>query len=200
MTAAPELVAAVRSAKQFLTYVASGPFQHAVAEALHLPDSYFAEFRADMLLKRELLADGLEEAGFEVFRPAGTYFITTDIRLLGESDGFAFCRALPKRCGVVAIPNAVFHDHRDRARPSCASRSASGRACWRRPCPASSAWPAEALRAGETATARPRTTVSGDPCTDRAVVRLRTPLAVTPRPFRLDHAADSGPGNARLRR
>ncbi|MGY4926517.1 pyridoxal phosphate-dependent aminotransferase [Streptomyces sp. 900105755] len=117
VTATPNLVAAVRSAKQFLTYVASGPFQYAVAEALRLPDSYFADFRADMLAKRDLLAGGLERAGFKVFRPAGTYFITTDIRPLGESDGFTFCRALPERCGVVAIPNAVFYDHREQGAP-----------------------------------------------------------------------------------
>ncbi|MGW2819208.1 pyridoxal phosphate-dependent aminotransferase [Streptomyces sp. NPDC001415] len=117
VTAAPELVAAVRTAKQFLTYVPSGPFQYAVAEALGLPDSYFDGFRADHQAKRDLLSAGLTAAGFEVFRPAGTYFVTTDIRPLGESDGFAFCRALPERCGVVAIPNAVFYDHRQEGAP-----------------------------------------------------------------------------------
>lgn len=117
VTAPPALVSAVRSAKQFLTYVASGPFQYAVAEALALPDTYFEAFRADMLAKRDVLAAGLTEAGFKVFRPAGTYFITTDIRPLGESDGFAFCRALPERAGVVAIPNAVFYDHREQGAP-----------------------------------------------------------------------------------
>ncbi len=117
VTGSPELVTAVRSAKQFLTYVASGPFQYAVAEALRLPDAYFADLRADMLAKRDLLAGGLEQAGFKVFRPAGTYFITTDIRPLGETDGFASCRALPERCGVVAIPNAVFYDHREQGAP-----------------------------------------------------------------------------------
>ncbi|MET9566743.1 pyridoxal phosphate-dependent aminotransferase [Streptomyces tauricus] len=117
VTASPELVTAVRSAKQFLTYVSSGPFQYAVAEALALPDTYFDAFRADMLAKRDLLSAGLAEAGFAVFRPAGTYFVTTDIRPLGVSDGFAFCRALPERAGVVAIPNAVFYDHRDAGAP-----------------------------------------------------------------------------------
>ncbi|MFD8126446.1 pyridoxal phosphate-dependent aminotransferase [Streptomyces mirabilis] len=117
VTGTPDLVAAVRSAKQFLTYVASGPFQYAVAEALALPDTYFAAFRADMRAKRDVLAAGLTEAGFKVFQPAGTYFITTDIRPLGESDGFAFCRALPERAGVVAIPNAVFYDHREAGAP-----------------------------------------------------------------------------------
>ncbi|WP_329350005.1 pyridoxal phosphate-dependent aminotransferase [Streptomyces sp. NBC_01261] len=122
VTAAAPLVTAVRSAKQFLTYVASGPFQYAVAEALALPDSYFDAFRADMLAKRDVLATGLTEAGFEVFRPAGTYFVTTDIRPLGpelsrNGDGFAFCRALPELAGVVAIPNAVFYDHREEGAP-----------------------------------------------------------------------------------
>ncbi|GAQ67024.1 aminotransferase [Streptomyces scabiei] len=56
VTAAPELVTAVRSAKQYLTYVASGPFQYAVA-------------------------------------------------------------SLPERAGVVAIPNAVFYDHREAGAP-----------------------------------------------------------------------------------
>ncbi|MFD8222773.1 pyridoxal phosphate-dependent aminotransferase [Streptomyces massasporeus] len=117
VTGAPELVTAVRSAKQYLTYVSAGPFQYAVAEALSLPESYFTDFRADMLAKRDLLAAGLTEAGFRVFRPSGTYFITTDIRPLGETDGFAFCRGLPKRAGVVAIPNAVFYDHREEGAP-----------------------------------------------------------------------------------
>lgn len=117
VTAAAELVTAVRSAKQYLTYVSAGPFQYAIAEALSLPESYFTDFRADMRTKRDLLAAGLTEAGFRVFRPSGTYFITTDIRPLGESDGFTFCRALPERCGVVAIPNAVFYDHREEGAP-----------------------------------------------------------------------------------
>ncbi|TXS74915.1 pyridoxal phosphate-dependent aminotransferase [Streptomyces sp. sk2.1] len=117
ITASPELVSAVRSAKQFLTYVSAGPFQYAVAEALRLPDSYYDALRAELRAGRDLLSDGLTEAGFEVYRPAGTYFVTTDIRPLGESDGFAFCRALPERCGVVAIPNAVFYDHREQGAP-----------------------------------------------------------------------------------
>ncbi|GAA0322980.1 pyridoxal phosphate-dependent aminotransferase [Streptomyces polychromogenes] len=113
ITAPPALVSAVRSAKQFLTYVSSGPFQYAVAEALALPDTYYDAFRADLAAKRDLLADGLTAAGLRVFRPQGTYFITTDVSPLGEKDGLAFCRALPERCGVVAIPNQVFYDDRE---------------------------------------------------------------------------------------
>ncbi|MFC1418434.1 pyridoxal phosphate-dependent aminotransferase [Streptacidiphilus cavernicola] len=115
-TGSPDLIAAVRTAKQYLTYVSAGPFQYAVAEALRLPDSYFTTLRTDLLRKRDLLADGLRAAGFEVYTPQGTYFITTDITPFGEKDAYAFCRTLPERCGVVAIPNSVFYDDPDAGR------------------------------------------------------------------------------------
>lgn len=108
--ATPELVAAVRTTKQFLTYVSGGPFQPAVAAALRLPDAYFAEFTADMRAKRDILAAGLEAAGLTVYRPRGTYFVTTDITPLGFDDGLDFCRRLPELCGVVAVPEMVFFD------------------------------------------------------------------------------------------
>ncbi|MFG2299761.1 pyridoxal phosphate-dependent aminotransferase [Actinacidiphila glaucinigra] len=116
VTAAPALVSAVRAAKQYLTYVSAGPFQYAVAEALRLPDAYYRDFREDLRRKRDLLSDGLEQAGFRVFRPEGTYFVTTDIRPLDEKDGLAFCRALPERCGVVAVPNVIFYDDAEEGR------------------------------------------------------------------------------------
>ncbi|MFJ2608679.1 pyridoxal phosphate-dependent aminotransferase [Streptomyces sp. NPDC087425] len=116
VTANGPLVSAVRTAKQYLTYVSAGPFQYAIAEALRLPDSYFEDFRADLRRKRDLLGDGLRAAGFEVYQPQGTYFITTDITPFGEKDAYAFCRVLPERCGVVAIPNSVFYDDPDAGR------------------------------------------------------------------------------------
>ncbi|MEU8576455.1 pyridoxal phosphate-dependent aminotransferase [Streptomyces asoensis] len=116
VTANGALVSAVRTAKQHLTYVSAGPFQYAIAEALRLPDSYFDGFRADLRRKRDLLGDGLRAAGFEVYQPQGTYFITTDITPFGEKDAYVFCRALPERCGVVAIPNSVFYDDPDAGR------------------------------------------------------------------------------------
>jgi N-succinyldiaminopimelate aminotransferase len=112
VTGTPELVTAVRTAKQFLTFVNGGPFQYAIAAGLGLPDAFYAGLATDLHRKRDLLATGLRAAGFEVFVPDGTYFITTDIRALGESDGLEFCRSLPRRCGVVAVPNVVFYDNR----------------------------------------------------------------------------------------
>ena len=117
VTGTPELVSAVRTAKQFLTYVSGGPFQYAVAEALKLPRDYYTEMCESLRARRDLLASGLAQIGFGVSATEGTYFITTDIRPLGADDGIAFCRALPERCGVVAIPNAVFYDDKQAGAP-----------------------------------------------------------------------------------
>ena len=116
-TGSPALVAAVRTTKQFLTYVSAGPFQYAVAEGLALPQSYFVGLRDELAARRDQLCNGLARLGFDVFVPRGTYFATTDVRGLGWDDGMAFCRALPERCGVVAIPHQVFYDNVDIGRP-----------------------------------------------------------------------------------
>jgi len=111
--APPALVRAVQTAKQFLTYATGTPFQHAMVVGLSLPDSYYADFAADLGARRDLLMNGLRAAGFDVLRPRGTYFVTADIHPLGATDGLAFCRSLPERCGVVAVPNVVFYDNKD---------------------------------------------------------------------------------------
>jgi N-succinyldiaminopimelate aminotransferase len=122
------LVGAVKTAKQFLTYVNGGPFQHAVAAGLRLPDDRIRVLATELRDRRDQLVAGLDAAGFTVFPPAGTYFVTADIRSLGEEDGLAFCRALPERCGVVAVPNVVFYDDLEAGRPlvrfACCKREA----------------------------------------------------------------------------
>jgi N-succinyldiaminopimelate aminotransferase len=110
VTATAELVAAVRAVKQFLTFVSGGPFQYAIAEALRMPDAYFTGISAGLRVKRDLLCAGLAEAGFGVYPPEGTYFVTTDIRPISDADGVEFCRNLPLQAGVVAIPSAVLYD------------------------------------------------------------------------------------------
>ncbi len=114
--AVPKLRSAVTAAKQFLTYVNGTPFQHAIAVGLRLGDDYFTGLRRTLRARRDRLTDGLAAAGFEVYRPAGTYFVTADVRPLGFDDGMALCRRLPELCGVVAVPNVVFYDNEDEGR------------------------------------------------------------------------------------
>ncbi|HEY0001360.1 MAG TPA: pyridoxal phosphate-dependent aminotransferase [Actinoplanes sp.] len=110
------LVSAVLRVKQFLTFVNAGPLQPAVAVALGLPDGYFTRFRADLQARRDRLVTGLTEAGFGVLPSEGTYFVTADITPLGGTDGIEFCRALPGRSGVVAVPTQVFYDTKEAGR------------------------------------------------------------------------------------
>ena len=109
-------VGAARTVKQFLTYVASGPFQPAVALALGLENGVYASLAESLERKRDLLCEGLAAAGRPVSRPAGTYFVVADAAALGASDGLAFCRELPGMCGVVGVPVSVFHDDVEAAR------------------------------------------------------------------------------------
>jgi N-succinyldiaminopimelate aminotransferase len=102
--------------KQFLTYTNAAPLQPAVAVGLGLGEDYFSGFRAALQERRDQLSAGLADAGFTVFRPEGTYFVTCDIRPLGGTDGLEFCRTLPARCGVVAVPTQVFYDDVDAGR------------------------------------------------------------------------------------
>lgn len=117
MVAPPALTAAVRTTKQFLSFANGTPFQHAIAAALDLDDDYFAGFTAGYRERRDLVADGLADIGFGVAPPQGTYFVTADIRPLGHDDGMAFCRMLPERVGVAAVPNVAFYDHAEAGRP-----------------------------------------------------------------------------------
>jgi N-succinyldiaminopimelate aminotransferase len=111
------LVAAAMGVKQFLTYTSGAPLQPAIAHALGADDAYFADFTARLQAQRDQLCDGLTDVGFDVLVPEGTYFVTTDIRPLGFDDGLEFCRVLPERAGVVAIPHQVFWDDKDAGRP-----------------------------------------------------------------------------------
>jgi N-succinyldiaminopimelate aminotransferase len=109
-TGPAELVTAVRTAKQFLTYVSGGPFQYGVAHGLNtLGAEYFSGFASELQTKRDRLSTGLSDVGFEVYQPKGTYFVTTDVTQFGIADSLAFCRQLPHLCGVVAVPNSVFY-------------------------------------------------------------------------------------------
>ncbi|MBC3194765.1 pyridoxal phosphate-dependent aminotransferase [Pseudonocardia sp. C8] len=104
----PELVAAPRAVKQFLTFHGGAPLQPAVANALALDDGFYSGIVTDLTRKRDLLAGGLRAAGFDVLTPRGTYFVVADPRPLGFDDGVDLAWKLPELCGVAAVPVSVF--------------------------------------------------------------------------------------------
>ncbi|WP_022918731.1 aminotransferase class I/II-fold pyridoxal phosphate-dependent enzyme [Ruania albidiflava] len=117
-----ELVTAVRSVKQFLTYTTGAPFQPAVALGLDLesgtgPDaSWLTDQAVSLAHRRDLLSAGLQAAGMTTATPQGAYFVMADAAPLltgplagaGIGTGAELCRALPELAGVVAVPATAF--------------------------------------------------------------------------------------------
>jgi N-succinyldiaminopimelate aminotransferase len=109
-TGPSDLVSALLSAKQWLTFTSGAPLQPAIAVALDEEPEWPRSLSGDLQVRRDLLCDGLTSLGLDVRRPEGTYFALSDISSLGWRDGMEFCLALPERAGVVAIPTQPFHD------------------------------------------------------------------------------------------
>jgi N-succinyldiaminopimelate aminotransferase len=103
------LVAAVGAAKQFLTYASGTPYQEALGRALGSVEEWAAELRGTLRAHRDLLSAGLERAGLRPFRADAGYFVQADVRPAGYANGVDFCRDLPGRVGVVAIPTSAFY-------------------------------------------------------------------------------------------
>ncbi|GAA1251867.1 pyridoxal phosphate-dependent aminotransferase [Prauserella halophila] len=108
-----ELVTAVKTTKQFLTFVSGGPLQPAVAHALTNELSWVEQLREALSTKRDRLSKGLTDAGFSVWPSAGTYFVCADVRPLGFTDAEDLAWRLPELVGVAAVPVKVFTDHPD---------------------------------------------------------------------------------------
>ena len=105
-----DLIAGVRAAKQYLSYVGGAPFQPAVAQALDTEDAWVAALRDSLQAKRDKLSAALTDIGFDVHASSGTYFVCADPRPLGYDDSTAFCLDLPHKAGVAAIPLSAFCD------------------------------------------------------------------------------------------
>ncbi|WP_230854609.1 aminotransferase class I/II-fold pyridoxal phosphate-dependent enzyme [Arthrobacter terrae] len=103
-----QLVAAVRTVKQFLSYSSGTPFQNAIAGGLGLGDDFYQGIAADLADKRDVLSNGLQKAGLKVLPSQGTYFVLADTAALGITDATALARRLPALIGVAAIPVPVF--------------------------------------------------------------------------------------------
>ena len=116
VTGPAELVLTVMAAKQWLTFANAAPLQPAVAHALTREAGFYRSLAEELQDKRDLLVAGLRELEVDVYPPEATYFVTTDVRRYGHRDAMAFCRALPERAGVVAIPAQMFYDDQEAGR------------------------------------------------------------------------------------
>ena len=101
-----QLIGALSTVKQFLSFAGGTPLQHAAAVALNECGPWVTQLADQLRQNRDQLTEGLRSAGYIPLPSAGTYFVNADV---GE-DAVAFCRRLPHERGVVAIPTSVFYD------------------------------------------------------------------------------------------
>jgi N-succinyldiaminopimelate aminotransferase len=112
--AAPEALAPVIKAHQYLTFTTPPNLQAAVAWGLGKEDSYYHGLAAMLAERRDRLAEGLRRVGFAVMDTGGSYFTTADFRPLGfNGDDRDFCRHITEKAGVTAIPVSAFYQGGD---------------------------------------------------------------------------------------
>ena len=114
VTASPSVLLPIAKAHQYLTFTTAPNLQAGVAYGLRKDDTYFENLGNDMQSRRDFLADGLAEVGFDVIHCSGTYFLTTDFRPLGYNGvDTEFCRYLTTEVGVAAVPVSAFYTSDD---------------------------------------------------------------------------------------
>jgi N-succinyldiaminopimelate aminotransferase len=101
---------------QFITFCGNPAMQKAMTFAINLPDSYYETLLADYTCRRAWLCEALQDAGFRVLQPEGTYYVIADISSVGFNNDIEFCRMLPAEAGVAAIPCSYFWKNRCRGK------------------------------------------------------------------------------------
>lgn len=114
--AAPELSRAVRTSHQHIIFCGQSALQKAVAFGIDSSDHYYTQLLEDYTRRGQWLCNALQELGFRVYLPEGAYYILVDITPLGFDDDLAFCRMLPEKAGVAAIPCSAFWNNGKRIR------------------------------------------------------------------------------------
>jgi len=102
------LMRAVANAHQFLTFTTSPALQLGVAHALEKEIDYTLGLTKELQAKRDLLAKGLAQMGFDVLPCEGTYFLTADFRGLSNESDTEFCERIVREAKVAMIPLSFF--------------------------------------------------------------------------------------------
>ena len=109
--APPGPTESIRKVHDFLTVGAAAPLQAAGAAALQWPDSYYQHLAENYRVKRDRMLGILQQAGFACFKPAGAYYIMTDISRFGFADDVSFAKHLVEKIGVAVVPGSSFYNH-----------------------------------------------------------------------------------------
>ena len=109
IVAPPEATDAIRKVHDFLTVGAPAPLQEGVAAGLEeLGQEYYEGLETDYRRRREILHEGLTEAGFRCSRPEGAYYVLADFSDVSDLPDDEFARWLTREAGVAPVPGSSF--------------------------------------------------------------------------------------------
>jgi aspartate/methionine/tyrosine aminotransferase len=109
--AAPQNLAPIAKAHQFLIFTTPPNLQHAVAYGFAERDDYVVSLRADLARSRDRLTAGLQSAGLATLASQATYFVCVDLAAAGVNlDDETFCMRMVEEAGVAAIPVSALYN------------------------------------------------------------------------------------------
>ncbi|MBK8252721.1 MAG: pyridoxal phosphate-dependent aminotransferase [Polyangiaceae bacterium] len=109
LTAAPEIARRITIAHDLMYVCAPTPLQHAMVEALKMPESYYTALLDAYAKKREILCSALRDAGLTPYEPEGAYYVLADIRKLGAPNAKAAAMMLLERTKIASVPGTSFY-------------------------------------------------------------------------------------------
>ena len=117
IVAPAELTDAIRKVHDFLTVGAPAPLQEACAVGLNEFGDDFYETQIDEYReRREVIYEGLIEAGFDCAKPQGAYYILADFSGISNEDDRSFSHRLTAEGGVAPVPGSSFFSVPERGR------------------------------------------------------------------------------------
>jgi alanine-synthesizing transaminase len=107
-----KLIGALGRVKSYLDYGAFTPVQVAATAALNGPQDCIAEIRERYKARRDVLMDGLHQAGWDIPAPGGTMFAWAPIpEEFGKLGSLGFSKLLLERANVAVSPGSGFGEY-----------------------------------------------------------------------------------------
>lgn len=107
---APQPLARAITLAQDLFYVcAPTPLQHGVASGFKAPPEFYTRLKGDYQRKRDILCEGLAEAGLRPIVPEGAYYVLAEIGHFGFPSAKSAAMALLEETQVASVPGTAFY-------------------------------------------------------------------------------------------
>lgn len=103
------LAKAINLVNDLLYVCAPSPLQYGAAAGLQAAPEYFQHLRAEYQRKRDILCDGLADAGLTPLVPQGAYYVLAGISHLGFPNAKTAAMSVLEQTGVACIPGSAFY-------------------------------------------------------------------------------------------